>query len=163
MKPESGGLVSRGRDSEAAELRGAGTRQAPSEVGMRLLLLEDDEALRQMLAWELAELGYHVHLVGSCGEARAAVAAHAFDLALFDVGLPDGDGTALAAELTESDPNLGIILCSGKPRALDQEPVPQEVIACLTKPVSVHRLDALFRSPDCGSGFSPIPTTQSSR
>ncbi len=163
MRPESEDLVSRGRDSEASEMTRAGTRHAPSEEGMHLLLLEDDEALRQMLAWELSELGYRVHPVGSCGEARAAVAARAFDLALFDVGLPDGDGAELAAELTESDPNLGIVLCSGRPGVLNREPVPREVIACVTKPVSVHRLDVLFRSLYCGSGCSPKPTTLPSR
>ena len=115
------------------------------EPGLRLLLLEDDEALRQMLVWELSELGYRVHPTGSCGEARAAIDACNFDLALMDVGLPDGDGAELAVELIGANPGLRIVLCSGRPGALARGRVPSEVIACLNKPVSVGRLDVVFR------------------
>jgi DNA-binding response OmpR family regulator len=122
---------------------GNGSRALGCRVS--LLLLEDDEALRRMLVWELSELGYRVYPAGSCDEARAAIAARAFDLALMDVGLPDGDGAELAAELIETHSDLRIVLCSGRPGALAPERAPPGVLACLTKPVSVHRLDRLFR------------------
>jgi DNA-binding response OmpR family regulator len=110
------------------------------------LLVEDDEALRQMLVWELTDLGYAVHPVGSCSEAREAAVGRDIDLALLDVGLPDGDGAELAAELNKLYSDLRIVLCSGRPSNLACEKATAGVIACVTKPISVHRLDALFRS-----------------
>jgi len=110
-----------------------------------LLLLEDDDALRQMLRWELAELGYGVTAVGSCHEARSAATIGDFDLALFDIGLPDGNGAELASELFKQRPDMRIVLCSGQPSQPVSEHLPSSVIACLAKPVSIRDLDSLFR------------------
>lgn len=146
MTPESRETVASDGIPSASVIAVGGTRQNHSEEGLRLLLLEDDDALRQMLDWEFAEFGYRVHSVASCREARAVGAGGAFDLALFDVGLPDGDGAALAAELMHLNASLKVILCSGRPGTLNPERVPPGVIACLTKPVSVDRINALFRA-----------------
>jgi DNA-binding response OmpR family regulator len=118
----------------------------PDALRPELLLLEDDHALCQMLDWELSELGYRVHPAGSCREARAVAQALPIDLALMDVGLPDGDGAELAGELIEARPAMQIVLCSGRPDSVAPALVPTEVIACLTKPVCVGRLDELFRA-----------------
>lgn len=145
MIPGSGAIPSSRLDFGVREMTGVGIGSHAPGCRVSLLLLEDDEALRQMLVWELSELGYRVYPVGSCDEARTAIAARAFDLALMDVGLPDGDGAELAAELIETHSDLRIVLCSGRPGALAPERVPPGVLACLTKPVSIHRLDRLFR------------------
>ena len=112
--------------------------------GTRLLLLEDDAALRHMLGWELADLGYDVEPVGSCPEARAAVSGSCFTYAILDVGLPDGDGISLAAELVTAYPPIHILLCSGRHGAFDRRAIPKAVLACLTKPISSKRLDELL-------------------
>lgn len=116
--------------------------------GKRLLLLEDNEALRRILAWELADLGYDVEPAGSCREARAAVSCGSFELAILDVGLPDGDGIALAGELVTEYPRLRILLCSGQHGAFSGRVIPVTVLACLAKPVSSQCLDELLRTPD---------------
>ena len=117
-----------------------------ADSGPSLLLLEDDEALRQMLDWELAELGYQVLSVNSCHAARNAAAAHDFDLALFDIGLPDGDGAELAGELVDNEPAPRIVLCSGRSENQISESLAAKVLAFIVKPVSIQRLDLLFRS-----------------
>lgn len=146
MSRDSGAMATIGPASNTAAL--AGMTQDDSCVtdpAISLLLLEDDEALRQMLVWELSELGYQVHAVGSCRAARAAVALQGFDLALFDIGLPDGDGAELAREMATRRSAPWIVLCSGKSGNPSSRPLPSKVLACLTKPVSICRLDALFR------------------
>lgn len=145
MNLDFGAGASFGPGSGASRMTGDGIGSPTEGRCLSLLLLEDDAALRQMLVWELSDLGYLVHPVGCCDEARAAIAARNFDLALMDAGLPDGDGAELAAELIGTYPELRIVLCSGRPGTLTRERVPSEVIACLIKPVSVGRLDALFR------------------
>lgn len=67
----------------------------------RVLLVEDDEPTRRRLAEAIAA---HpdlvlVDAVGTCAEARAALAALAPDVLLTDLGLPDGDGAELIREV----------------------------------------------------------------
>jgi DNA-binding response OmpR family regulator len=113
--------------------------------GTALLIVEDDEALRQMLAWELSELGYRVCATGSCREALSAAAAIGFRLAVLDIDLPDGDGCSLAADLVRTSPGLRVVLVSGRHGADHCGPGSPTVIARLTKPVSAWRLDAILR------------------
>ena len=66
----------------------------------KLLLVEDDAALRALLADALRVEGYQVLAAASCADAQAlwrqSEREHApFDLALLDLGLPDGEGSEL--------------------------------------------------------------------
>jgi len=70
-----------------------------------VLLVEDDEDLREAMAVVLAETG---HLVSSCGDAGSALtraSAERPDLVLVDIDLPDMDGCELARRL-RADPRL---------------------------------------------------------
>lgn len=67
------------------------------EHRLRLLLVEDDDALRRALVRTFADQ-WDVVDIGSCGGARCA---GAFDVGIFDIDLPDGDGAALARELLD--------------------------------------------------------------
>jgi two-component system KDP operon response regulator KdpE len=68
-----------------------------------VLLVEDDRELRNTLREALSVEGYRVHASASLADARAllahAVAEGGLDLVLLDLGLPDGDGESLLAEL----------------------------------------------------------------
>ena len=110
---------------------------------MPLLLVEDDAPLRQMLSWDLADLGYDIAAAAGCAEARRLAARQAFRFALIDVHLPDGDGRDLAAELTGRLPDVRVVLMSGDERARAASPPPCGVLAFLAKPVdldSAHRV-----------------------
>jgi DNA-binding response OmpR family regulator len=109
-----------------------------------VLLIEDDPALRQMLSWELSEFGYRTQGAGGCREARAALRALDFELALLDVDLPDGCGSELSADLAAARPDRKIILCSGRHITPDRRRLPPQVLAILTKPLQILRIDDLF-------------------
>ncbi len=68
-----------------------------------VLLVEDDRELRQTLRDALAVEGWHVQAAASLADARAllahALAGDTLDLVLLDLGLPDGEGAELLAEL----------------------------------------------------------------
>lgn len=64
-----------------------------------LLLLEDDAALAEGLAYALPKNGFEVTVVCSVTAARTALAAQQFDVLLLDVNLPDGSGFALCEAL----------------------------------------------------------------
>lgn len=65
---------------------------------MRLLLVEDHDRLAEALQEGLGRGGFVVDRAASIAEARAAMRATEFDLALLDLGLPDGSGLELLAE-----------------------------------------------------------------
>lgn len=83
-------------------------------MSRHLLITEDDASLRQMLAWDFADLGYRVTEAGCCREALALTAGLHLDVALLDYNLPDGLGTDMIPLLIRRFPALPIIVCSGR-------------------------------------------------
>jgi DNA-binding NtrC family response regulator len=83
-------------------------------MGQRLLIIEDDAALGQMLALHFEDEGFEVRLVERCAAALEAVAADDFDLALLDQQLPDGMGSALLPRLLKAAPELAVIMMTGQ-------------------------------------------------
>jgi DNA-binding response OmpR family regulator len=65
---------------------------------LRVLLVEDHAALREMAAAHLVHRGFTVDAVAGAQEARAALAAAKYDALVLDLGLPDGDGMAVLKE-----------------------------------------------------------------
>jgi signal transduction histidine kinase/DNA-binding response OmpR family regulator len=65
----------------------------------RVLVVDDDPAIRAICAEVLAGHGYEVVEAGSCEEARRAVLAHRPRALLVDVQLPDGEGFDLLETL----------------------------------------------------------------
>jgi DNA-binding NtrC family response regulator len=116
-------------------------------MSRRLLIVDDDEALRRMLGWELEDLGYEVSLAGDCREGLALASRRRFDLALLDYRLPDGSGIELMESLRTLSPGLPVVLCSGLAGSDTQARALREGAASfLTKPASAALLDRAFRS-----------------
>jgi len=72
---------------------------------MRILLVEDDADLAELIALGLRNASYAVDMVGTCADAEELLRTTVFDVACFDLGLPDGDGFDLVRRLSE-DPEL---------------------------------------------------------
>ena len=62
---------------------------------MRILLVEDHQALRRMTTDHLVAHGFVVDAVGSVEAARAALDIARYDAMILDLGLPDGSGVEL--------------------------------------------------------------------
>jgi DNA-binding NarL/FixJ family response regulator len=79
---------------------------------IRILLVEDQRNLRNAIAAELeADPGFElVGQAGSLAEARAMLAGA--DVALLDLGLPDGSGADLIPELRDTNPETPVIVLS---------------------------------------------------
>jgi PAS domain S-box-containing protein len=82
-----------------------------------VLLAEDDEAVRDFVAFELKRLGYRVLQANDGIEALGVAAAFGgqIDLLLSDVVMPRLDGRELARRLLESRPGLKVVHMSGYP------------------------------------------------
>lgn len=64
-----------------------------------VILLEDEQAIAETIIYAFQTDGFLVQHVTTCGEALAALKEASFDLAIFDVGLPDGSGFDLCKEV----------------------------------------------------------------
>jgi two-component system, OmpR family, response regulator QseB len=65
---------------------------------MKVLLVEDHAAMREMISDHLVERGFTVDAVGLAEDARAALAVASYDALILDLGLPDTDGMQLLRE-----------------------------------------------------------------
>ena len=81
----------------------------------RLLLVEDEDLVRMLLATYLGDLGFEVTLAGTAAEAKDKMRLLGSVLvgAVIDMSLPDGQGLALLGELRVLQPNLAAIISSG--------------------------------------------------
>ncbi|RLU06598.1 sigma-54-dependent Fis family transcriptional regulator, partial [Pseudomonas prosekii] len=77
---------------------------------IKVLLVEDDRALREALADTLLLAGHDFKAVGSAEEALTAVAVEAFNLVVSDVNMPGMDGHQLLALLRARQPQLPVLL-----------------------------------------------------
>ena len=65
---------------------------------MKVLLVEDNTAMREMISDHLAEREFIVDAVGYAEDAHAALAVTSYDALVLDLGLPDADGMELLRE-----------------------------------------------------------------
>jgi CheY-like chemotaxis protein len=70
---------------------------AESAPGRRILIVDDDRALRLALSTLLADAGHHVESAGDGPEALTLLHDHGFDIVLLDIGLPTMSGLDLLA------------------------------------------------------------------
>ena len=87
---------------------------APVKTGsLRILLVEDDEDIRDSACELLEVLGHRVLAVASAEAAHAALGADGFDVLFTDVSLPGKSGMELAREAVRQHSGLRVIIASG--------------------------------------------------
>jgi len=84
----------------------------------RILLVDDDPLLVDSVRFSLERAGYEVHAAACSKEALVVARHHPPDLALLDIGLPDGDGLRLCRALQASRP-LPVIFLTAHDREMD--------------------------------------------
>jgi DNA-binding response OmpR family regulator len=112
----------------------------------RVLVVDDDPEIRNLLAEYLSTHGYEVALADGGEAMRAQIARHAPAVVLLDIGLPGEDGLTLARFLRERY-HLGIIMITGADAVLDRV-VGLEVGAddYIAKPFDLREVRARLRS-----------------
>lgn len=108
----------------------------------RVLVVDDEPAIRQMLDDALSGPSLRIRQAGSLGEARGVLDAEPIDLALIDVKLPDGSGVELADELRRGGRGVQSIVMTGRP-SLDRAVQAIRAGACdfLAKPLDLSDLN----------------------
>lgn len=89
-------------------------------MGFRVLLLEDDLQLGQSLHQVLLQQGLEVVWVRTLVDGRRHAAVGMFDVAVFDLTLPDGDGLALLTDLRTGGWTLPVLILSARDAVEDR-------------------------------------------
>ena len=88
-------------------------------VTSRILLVEDDTKIGKGVAQALESNGYEVEWVTTAQGALEAAAAEAPALVLLDLGLPDGDGVDVCAQLRAAIPSTTIVMLTARTDEID--------------------------------------------
>jgi two-component system response regulator AtoC len=83
-------------------------------MNSRILIIEDESALAQMLAMHFEDEGHEVFHASTLREARQLEPVHQPDLILMDQGLPDGKGYDLLCEFQEQDIPATLIMMTAE-------------------------------------------------
>lgn len=110
----------------------------------RILVAEDDEAVREFVERALSHFGHSVACVSDGSEALALLESteEPFDLLLTDIVMPAMDGIALALRVTRDWPDMKILMMTGyadeRKRAHNLDMLIHEVVA---KPFSLEEIN----------------------
>ena len=80
----------------------------------RILIVEDDTNIRDLLATSMKFAGFDVAVAGSGSEGLGLAATQDFDLAVLDVMLPDMDGFAVTKQLRDGGRELPIVFLTAR-------------------------------------------------
>jgi DNA-binding response OmpR family regulator len=128
-----------------------------------ILLVEDDPQIGRSVHSALVANGHDAVWVQTADKARNAAAATSFELALLDLGLPDGDGVDVCRELRVAQPACVIVMLTARRAEMDVV-VGLEAGAddYLTKPFGLTELLARVRAhlrrhdPRSGADSAPL-------
>jgi DNA-binding NtrC family response regulator len=81
----------------------------------RILIVDDDEGIRTVLAAVLEEKGYTVDTAENGKEAIEKTQTNLYNLALIDIRLPDMEGTQVLAKMKDTTPKMRKIIITGFP------------------------------------------------
>ncbi len=118
----------------------------------RIMIVEDETAIREFEAINLKRVGYTVAEAGSGEEALDIYDndTEGFDIALLDISMPGMDGFTLCKELRKRSENLGIIMLTARTQEMDK--ISGLMLGAddyITKPFSptelLARVDSLYR------------------
>lgn len=107
----------------------------------RILILDDETAVRAVLADLLREMGFQPLAVATIHQARMLLKEENFDLVLSDVRLSDGNGLEFLQEVRQQQPRLRLMVMTGF-GSLDSavEAIRLGVFDYLVKPIDASRL-----------------------
>ncbi|MEJ5300536.1 MAG: PAS domain S-box protein [Thermodesulforhabdaceae bacterium] len=114
----------------------------------RVLVVEDNLALRNVLCEMLVSFGHKVEKAGSVKEALHLVEriGKDLDVVISDIGLPDGDGYEMIKEISRRLPHIKSVLMTEYVRGEVIEACRAENILLLYKPFSATKLQEIFAS-----------------
>ena len=117
------------------------------EKGLRLLIVDDENAITEFLEDFLKDYGYQLSVAGSAAAARSIMEREKFDLVLTDLNMPEESGLSLAGWMRKESPDTKIILMSGYlTQDLQNEHKKQSIDRILVKPFNIFSINDLIEN-----------------
>ena len=143
--PAAEGVPEESREDPSKESSEEGTEGTDPSLGgsETILVVEDDDAVRDVTTRILRRSGYQILESSSAEEGLTRIRSHGeeVDLLLTDIGLPDRSGPELADEATTELPDLPVLFMSGFPGQRAPEiPLADEALDFLPKPFTGEQL-----------------------
>ena len=119
---------------------------------MRLLIVEDNEELAQLVAKGLESAGFHTDVVTTVAQARSVLPTTRYAALVLDLGLPDGDGLAILREIRDRKDPIPVLVLTARAGVHDRVTgLRSGADDYLVKPFAleelVARLEAVLRRP----------------
>jgi DNA-binding response OmpR family regulator len=126
---------------------------------MRLLIVEDETRIAELVKAALVRVGFAVDVVSLRADAQAALAVTSYDAAIIDLGLPDGDGLSLVGELRTRGNKTPVLVLTARDAVEDRvRGLDTGADDYLVKPFAmmelVARTKALLRRPGGALGMT---------
>ncbi len=139
----------------------AKSERRPRNALTRVLVVDDEADIRELIDLTLARMGLAAECVGSVREACAALAAEDFQLCLTDMRLPDGEGLEIVRHIGEHYARTPVAVITAYGSAENAvAALKAGAFDYLAKPVSLEQLRALIRSalrlPEAGQESDPL-------
>ncbi|MBF0171577.1 MAG: sigma-54-dependent Fis family transcriptional regulator [Nitrospinae bacterium] len=115
-----------------------------NERSVRVLVVDDEPSLRFVLSRGLGKLGYQVELAERFSEGMAALEAGGYDVAFFDIVMPDGSGLDLLTRTLElHDPPSVVVMTAEATMKNAVEAMRRGAFDYLTKPFDLKEVESL--------------------
>jgi two-component system, OmpR family, response regulator len=113
------------------------------QSGLRVLLVEDDDDNRELMAEVLTASGYHVLSAASGQDGLKTLSEHSVDVVVTDVGMPGMGGLEMAKAAKKIAPTVPVVIVTGWAERDDiARARGKDVDAVLIKPVDPDALTA---------------------
>ncbi len=114
---------------------------------LRVLMVEDQQDLRELMGQALQDFGIEIHTAVDGSAALQMIEEQGdFDVVFSDISMPGMTGVELSEHVARALPNARMILSSGYARVQLEEPLPDHV-EFLPKPYRLKQLINLLKSP----------------
>ena len=128
-----------------------------NDTNIRTLIVDDEPAIRELLAFTLEDMGVQVSTAASVQEAKQRLDAGGIDFCLTDLRLSDGSGLEIVSEIQRRFPSLPVAVITAF-SSMDSavEAMKAGAFDYVSKPVDVGRLRQLVRRAIELLGLKPL-------
>lgn len=128
-----------------------------SRGDVRILVVDDEQGIRDILSAELSAKGYQVAVAEDGQQAVETLKAKPFDLVISDIRMPRLDGMVMLQEMTKIDPSIEVILITGVGTAAQAIAAMQQgAYGFIQKPLNLEELHLLIERALEKRGFKTL-------
>jgi DNA-binding response OmpR family regulator len=120
--------------------------EAADATTARLLLIEEDAGIRELVATDLSHRGYSVATAPNGASALEALRSGVLDLVLLDLSLPDIDAFALLTAVRRARPRLPVIALTGGDEISEVDALTGGADDCVARSSSPEKLAARIQA-----------------